>query len=204
MSCQRGGVTQDDEFHPCAGYRHVHPSQVAQESYLTLVVGTHQRYYYHVAFLSLESVNGVHGDEVTVGFEELVFLYQPPQILHLCAVGRYYAYVDALVEQPLFAYLAEVGYESGDGELGFLSVDAAEVLAHKLLLAFEFGRVYPRHWAVEVEYSAVFYLWCGGYLSVIEPLVGETHYLLVHTILIIEKRHHLWFTIYDALHKSFS
>ena len=138
---------------------------------------------------------------MAVRFEEGVFPYQPSEILHLRPIGRYHAHVDALLEQSAPAYLVEVGGENGDGELSLSAVYPAEVLAHKLLFALERGGVYPRHGAVEVEYSTVFYLRCGGYPSLIEPFVGEPHYVLVHAVLHGEQRHRLRLALHDALHE---
>ena len=64
MSCQRVGVAQDAELHPCAGGGNVHAAQIVQEAYLAFLVGAHQADDNHVALLSLEAVDGVHRDEM--------------------------------------------------------------------------------------------------------------------------------------------
>ena len=38
----RGGIAQDDEFHTGARDGHIHTSQIAEEPYLSLIVGSHE------------------------------------------------------------------------------------------------------------------------------------------------------------------
>ena len=82
-----GGIAQDDELHTGTGDGHIHAAQVTQEADLTIVVGTDKRDQDDVAFLSLEAINGVHTDQMAVGFEVLLLLQLPAQILHLSAIG---------------------------------------------------------------------------------------------------------------------
>ena len=62
MLSKRRSISQDDELHPGACYRHIHASQVVQETYLTILVGTDQTDENHIAFLTLESVHRIDGD----------------------------------------------------------------------------------------------------------------------------------------------
>ena len=71
MFSERIGVAEDDEFHAGAGDGHIHATQIAQESYLPFVVAAHQRDDDNVALLTLETVNGVHADESSHGFQHL-------------------------------------------------------------------------------------------------------------------------------------
>ena len=91
-------IADDDEFHAGTGDGNVHAAQVAQETYLSLLVGTHERDDDDVAFLSLEPVNGVHGDKTAVWLVVFAPADELAQILHLCAIGRYDAHVDAFLK----------------------------------------------------------------------------------------------------------
>ena len=42
VAVHRGGIAQDDEFHTGARDGHIHTSQIAEEPYLSLVVGSHE------------------------------------------------------------------------------------------------------------------------------------------------------------------
>lgn len=126
-------VAQDDELHAGTRHRHVHAAQVFQETYLAFIVGTHQRDEDHVALLSLESVHRVDADQAAVRLEELIFLDEPLEVLHLSTIGRDDSYVDALVYYALLAYLGEVFRQGEESKLRLRLVDAAEALAHKLL-----------------------------------------------------------------------
>ena len=101
-------VAQDDELHAGSRHRHVHAAKVFQESYLTFIVGTYQRDENHVSFLTLETIYRVYADEAAVRLEELILLDELLQILHLGTIRRNDAYVDALAQYPLLAYLGEV------------------------------------------------------------------------------------------------
>jgi len=101
-------VAEDDQLHACAGDGHIHAAQVAQESYLPLVVRAHQRDDDDVALLPLEPVNRIHRYKAAERLEEVALHEQPPQKLHLCPIGRDDAHVDALVQQPLLANLVEI------------------------------------------------------------------------------------------------
>ena len=127
-------VAQDDELHSGSRHRHVHAAEVFQETYLTFIVGTYQRDENHVSFLSLETVHRVYADQAAVRLEELIFLDELLEILHLGTVRRNDAYVDALAQYPLLAYLGEVFRQGEQRKLGFCLVDTPETLAHKLLL----------------------------------------------------------------------
>ena len=129
MAGHGGGVAKDDELHAGPGYGHVHAAQVTEETDLSFVVGTDKGDEDDVAFLSLKAVDGVHADQVAVGLEELTFLEQPPQVLHLCPIGRDDTDIEAFVEDAGFADLLEVLLQGEEGEFGFGLVDAAEGFA---------------------------------------------------------------------------
>ena len=84
---QGGGVAQDEKFHAGARHGHVHAAQVAQEANLPRIVGTHQRNEDDIAFLALEPIDRVDGNQVAEGFEKGAFFDQALEVLHLCAVG---------------------------------------------------------------------------------------------------------------------
>ena len=100
---------------------------------MSLVVGTHHRDKDDVAFLPLEPVDGVHGNEMTVGLEELALLDELPQILHLGAVGRDDTHVNLLVEDALAANLDEIILQGVQREESLATVHSAITLAHELL-----------------------------------------------------------------------
>ena len=87
MSRQRGAVAEDDDLHASTSDGHIHASQVAQEAYLALFVRADERDDDDVAFLTLEAVDGVDGDQSAEGLEELVLAQQLSEQLHLCAIG---------------------------------------------------------------------------------------------------------------------
>lgn len=103
-----GGVAEDDEFHTGAGDCHVHASEVAQEADFAVVVGAHEADEYHIALLPLESIYGVDRNQVSVGFEKLGGSHHFTQKLHLSAVGRYDAHIDALVEHVFTPDFGEI------------------------------------------------------------------------------------------------
>ena len=103
-----GGVAEDDEFHAGARDSHVHASEVAQEADFAVVVGAHEADEYHVALLPLESIYGIDRNQVSVGFEKLGGSHHFTQKLHLRAVGRNDAHVDALVEHVLAPDFGEI------------------------------------------------------------------------------------------------
>ena len=72
MTGKSGGVTDNDEFHPGAGDGDVHPAQVVQEADVAFLVGTDKTDENDIAFLPLESVDGVDGDESSQRVEESV------------------------------------------------------------------------------------------------------------------------------------
>ena len=108
VACHGGGVAQDEEFHAGAGNGDIHAAQVAQKADLALVVGAYQRDEDDVAFLPLETIDGVDRNQVTERFEKGAFLDPPPQVLHLGTVGRDDAHVDAVVQNALLADAQEI------------------------------------------------------------------------------------------------
>ena len=127
-------VAQYDELHSGSRHFHVHAAEVFQKSNLSLVVGAYQGDEDHVSFLPLETIHRIHAYQAAVRLEELILLDELLQILHLGTIRRNDAYIDALTQYPLLAYLGEVFRQGQQGELGFCLVDAPETLAHKLLL----------------------------------------------------------------------
>ena len=101
-------VAQDDELHAGSRHRHVHAAEVFQETNLSLIIGTHQGDENHVSFLTLETIHRVYADEAAVRLEELILLDELLQILHLGTIRRNDAYVDAIAQNPLLAYLRKV------------------------------------------------------------------------------------------------
>ena len=97
VSGHRRGISEDDQFHSGTGDGDIHTSQVAEEAYLSLVVGSHQRNQDDIALLSLEAINGIDADETAVGLEELLLFKQPSQILHLSTIWRDDTHVEAFV-----------------------------------------------------------------------------------------------------------
>ena len=101
-------VAQDDELHAGSRHRHVHATEVFQETNLSLIIGTYQGDENHIALLTLETIHRVYADEATVRLEELILLDELLQILHLGTVRRNDAHVDAIAQHPLLAYLRKV------------------------------------------------------------------------------------------------
>ena len=127
-------VAQDDELHSGSRHRHVHATEVFQESNLAFIVGTYQGDENHVALLTLETIHRIHADQTAVRLEELIFLDEFLEILYLGTIRRNDAYIDSFLQNPLLAYLGEVFRQGEQGKLGFRLVDTPETLAHKLLL----------------------------------------------------------------------
>lgn len=65
MSPHRGGIADNHELHAGACHGYIHAAQVAQESYLSGLVGTYKGDYHHVALAALEPVYGVDCNEIT-------------------------------------------------------------------------------------------------------------------------------------------
>ena len=76
-------VAQDDELHSGSRHRHVHATEVFQESNLAFIVGTYQGDENHVALLPLEAIHRVYADETAVRLEKFILLDELLQILHL-------------------------------------------------------------------------------------------------------------------------
>ena len=127
-------IAEDDELHAGSRHRHVHATEVFQETNLSLIIRTHQGDEDHVSFLPLETVHRVDADETAVRLEELILLDELLQILHLGTIRRNDAHVDAIAQHPLLAYLGEVFRQGEQGKFSFRLVDAAVTFAHELLL----------------------------------------------------------------------
>ena len=67
MTRECSGIPEDDEFHSCSRDGDIHAPQVAEEPDLSLFVSAYQRKDNDIALLSLETVDGSYGDEVTEG-----------------------------------------------------------------------------------------------------------------------------------------
>ena len=87
MGGERGGVSQNNEFHACSGDGHVHAAQVTEETDPAFVVGSYETDHDHIAFLSLEAVYRVSGYQAAERFEESVALDQSADILNLRLVS---------------------------------------------------------------------------------------------------------------------
>jgi len=87
MAAEGGAVAEDDDLHAGTGDGHVHAAEIAQEADLALIVAAHKGDDDDVALLSLEAIDGVHGDEAAEWLEELALLDEPAQQLHLGAIG---------------------------------------------------------------------------------------------------------------------
>lgn len=74
----------------------------------------------------LETVNGVDGDKAAVWFVVFASADELSEILHLCAIGRDDAHVDALLEDADASYLVEQFLQRGESEFRLWLVDAPE------------------------------------------------------------------------------
>lgn len=103
-----GGVAEDDEFHAGAGHGYIHAAEVGEEAYLSVLVGANEGDEDDVSFLALEAIDGIDADEVAHLAELGCVAYLLTQVVGLHPVGGDDAYVDALVEETLFAYAQDV------------------------------------------------------------------------------------------------
>ena len=127
-------IAEDDELHAGSRHRHVHATEVFQETNLSFIIRTYQGDENYIALLTLETIHRVYADEATVRLEELILFDELLQILHLGTIRRNDAHVDAIAQHPLLAYLGEVFRQGEQGKLGFRLVDAAVTFTHELLL----------------------------------------------------------------------
>lgn len=102
-------IAEDDEFHSGTGNSHIHTAQITEETNLSFIIGSHQRNQDNITFLTLETINSIHADQLTKGLKELFLLQQSTEILYLCPVRRDDTYIDTLVKNTLFAYLIKIG-----------------------------------------------------------------------------------------------
>ena len=131
MAGESGDAADDDELHAGAGHGYVHAAQVAEKADVAFVVASYEGYDDDVAFLALETVDGVDGYEVAEGSEEGGALDETADIPDLCPIGGDQAYVDALVKETLLANFFDVCPQGTDGKFGFVSVDASVAFAGK-------------------------------------------------------------------------
>ena len=108
-------IAEDDELHAGSRHRHVHAAEVFQESDLSFIIGTNQGDENYIALLTLETIHRVYAEEAAVRLEELILLDELLQILHLGTIRRNNAYIDALAQYPLLAYLGEVFRQGEQG-----------------------------------------------------------------------------------------
>ena len=95
------------------------------------------------------------------------------EILHLCTVWRYYAYVYSFVQHSLPAYFRSVGVEYLHDLMCLTLVYPAECLAYEGFSVFLFTfivAVNPLYGVVVVKYSPVCSLWRRLHLAVVEPM----------------------------------
>ena len=116
VETQRCLVAKDNELHPGACDGDVHAAKVAQETDIALGIVSDQGNQDDVALLSLESVNGVDGNQTPVRFEERLLFHHLAQILHLGAIWRDDAYVNMLLQDTLLANLLKVKFQYGQCE----------------------------------------------------------------------------------------
>ena len=86
MFGQSGSIPQNDEFHAGPRDGHVHTAQIVQETNLSVFVGPYQTDEDDVAFLPLETVHRIDGNQGTVGLEERIFL---DQLAEYCTCALY-------------------------------------------------------------------------------------------------------------------
>ena len=202
MAGQRGRFAQDDKLHAGTGDGYVHAAQVAEESYLPLVVGADEGDEDDVALLPLEAVDGVRREQVSDGAQDGALADAAAQVLHLGTVGRDDAEVDALVADAVGADAGDVGFEVADEQVGLVAVDASESVAHELLFEVEARGVYPVDGCVEVEDAAVADRGVGLEHAVVEAAGGELHDGFVHAVLHPEEADGLGLGLRQALHEG--
>ena len=127
------GGTYDDKFHAGAGHGYVHAAQVAEKAYVAVVVAADKGDDDDVALLTLETIDGVDGNQVAEGFKKGSSLDESPEILHLCAIWRNKTYVNALVEKTLPPYLLYIVAKGQHGEECFVAVYPAMALSGETL-----------------------------------------------------------------------
>ena len=151
---------------------------------MPIFVGPHQADDDHVAFLPLKTVHCVHADEMAQGFERGLVLDKVPQVLHLGAVRRDDAHVDALFYHTLPAYFVKIFVECGHGEGRLGAVDPSIVFTHKFLVTVvEMGGVNPCDGQIPIENAAIFHLRSTLHLSAVKPVARKTHDGLIHAVL---------------------
>lgn len=71
-------MADEYEFLARTGHGNVDAAKIAQESYLTVVIGPHERDDYDVAFLSLKAVDRVDCEQMTHRAQNGRATYKPP------------------------------------------------------------------------------------------------------------------------------
>ena len=83
----RGTVAQDNDLHSGSSDGHIHATQVAKETNLSLIVRAYQRDDDDVALLTLETINGIHADACPERFYPFFLPDLLTQKLHLGPIG---------------------------------------------------------------------------------------------------------------------
>ena len=134
MFSQRRNISQNDKFHPCTCYCHIHSSQVIQETDLSFLIGPYKTYKYHIALLSLETIHGIDCNILAIRLEPCILAYQLTEILHLCLVWGNHPHIYALVKEAFAAYLLYILLQFAYREFGFLLVYTTIILAYCLFI----------------------------------------------------------------------
>ena len=104
MAAEGLGIADNDEFHAGTGHGYVHATQVGEEAYLTMVVGSDEADDNHVALLPLKGVDGVDGHGAAYALQLGRGVDDLAEILHLGAVGGDDAEVYVFVVYAAVAY----------------------------------------------------------------------------------------------------
>ena len=67
-------------------HSHIHPTEIAQKTYVTLLIAPNHRYDNDVSLLTLEAIDSIHRYAASERLEERRVLYQMTEIPHLCAI----------------------------------------------------------------------------------------------------------------------
>ena len=96
VAAERFCMANDDDLIARSRDGHVHSPEVAQKSYVALLVGTHHGDDDHIALLPLKGIHGVDAHLPAEGLQEIIALEELPQQPHLRLVGGYDGKVNAL------------------------------------------------------------------------------------------------------------
>ena len=116
MFCQRRNISQDNQFHSGTRYRHVHSSEVVQETYLTFLICPYKTDKYHVALLSLKTIYGIDSNILAIRLEPCILAYQLAEILYLSLIWRNHSHVYTFVKEAFASYLLYVFLQFSNGK----------------------------------------------------------------------------------------